>query len=306
MRKYDRYKILPDKKPYIKSMICQNDLANFYNMQLDSKIMHPAQWFTSATKWYQIHTFNNPYNAGGPNSELALIIKNQKKIYSRAKYLPLIFWGIGKADTEMEIANMQLNNNGGEAFIVGIDINHRFLTDFANALVDKVKENARLEISFIGLHSLFENISFSDIESLYGRKKMQICLGNTIGNYDNMEEIIDIFKRTSRCGDLLLIGFQTDKYIETTLQRYSGNNYFEQLIKHALPKEYKKKDKIVWRYNKKDSQIEAWLGDIEVFRSKKISARRMSNIFENNEFHLLDEYQDQFTSCIQIYKYCGN
>jgi hypothetical protein len=65
----------------------KKDLHKFYNNYLTTGLVHPAQWFGNAMKWYQIHTFNNPYNVGSPNAELALLLNNRKKIQPYLKNL---------------------------------------------------------------------------------------------------------------------------------------------------------------------------------------------------------------------------
>lgn len=258
-----------------------------------------------AMKWYHIHTFNNPYNIGKPNAELALLLEYKAQIKKYLNGFPLIFWGVGKSDTEMELVNFQIEANKGFSQIVAIDVNYVFLSDFSNALCDKIKENHKIDIYFLGINSLFEKIGSKQL-TCFNRNKINVCLGNTFGNYVQTEEIIKLFKRNMIIGDYLLIGFQTDKLIEQIINRYKGNRYFEALFTEKLPQHLKQNVKnkgISWRFNSNANQIEAYIGDIQVFRSKKYKPDEMKENINNFGFSFYKEFKDNYTTCLQLYKY---
>ncbi len=209
----------------------------------------------------------------------------------------------------MEIVNYQLESNGNTTYVITIDINYKFLKDFANALRDKVKENSQLQIYFLGINGLFEDIHPEELNCFGLKNKIHICLGNTIGNYEKIDDIILIFKRNMNPGDFLLVGFQSDRLIESTFKRYKNNEYLEKLFTSSLEGKYReivKKKEIVWRYNEKKRQIEAWIGNIQIFRSKKCNPNKLKNILKDYGFAQRYQFEDEFTTCIHLYEYKGN
>jgi uncharacterized SAM-dependent methyltransferase len=301
-------KIVPDIAPEIVKKINRKDLYTFYKKHLSSGYMHPAQWFADAVKWYQIHTFNNPYNIGRPNAELALLLEYKERVLEYIKDMPLVFWGVGNSDTEMEIINFQIEKFKDTAYITAIDINHRFLKDFANALIDKVKEDPVLDIYFFGLNCLFEEVSFQELDQFVSKNKMHICLGNTIGNYEHLADMVEIFQRTMVKGDYLLLGFQSDRLAESTARRYFGNQYLESLFMSALYPKFQDMVKgrtIKWKYEENKQQIEAWIDDIQVFRSKKFKPEKLEDCLMKYGFASRCQLKDRYTTCLYIFEHLG-
>ncbi|MBI1979445.1 MAG: L-histidine N(alpha)-methyltransferase [Elusimicrobia bacterium] len=304
----DNLKITATRRPKIVSKLKRENLRQFYKQQLARGLMHPAQWFSDATKWYQIHTFNNPYNIGRPNAELALLLDSKKPIAISLKDFPLVFWGVGKADTEMEIVNLQLDDDAAIARVVAIDINYRFLKDFSNALRDKIKENGDvITIYFLGIKGLFESVCAPELNCFDG-SKMHVCLGNTIGNYDEIGDILRILQKNMNIGDHLLLGFQSDRLVQSTIRRYTRNPYLESLFLSSLPRSdlhLVKERGISWKYNPEKQQIEAWVGSIQVFRSKKFNPDGLRDTMKAHGFVLSQQFTDKYTTYIHIYDYRG-
>ena len=286
-------------------LLSRETLNRMYDAHLRKKRMHPAQWFGDAAKWYRIHTFNNPYNAGRPNAELALLIENRHRLLTRTAGLPMVFWGVGKSDTEMEFVNLQIGGVRRDIHVAAVDINHTFLGDFARALKDKVKECPRLRIHFFGIRGLFEIVRPKDLKGLPVTRRVHVCLGNTVGNYSNTDEIIRVFSRNAERGDFLILGYQTDHFIQSTVMRYRGNGYFESLLRSAMPPRLRKRidgEKMEWRFNPQRSQVEAWLHGVEVFRSKKFNPGKLRERMLRYGFALKVRLKDRYTTCIDLYQ----
>ncbi len=299
-------KINLKEPPLIKRKIKHSHIKRFYENHLTNGYMHPAQWFRDPEKWYRIHTFNNPYNIGRPNAELALIIESKEKIKNDIRDMPIVFWGVGKSDTEMELVNLQLEKNSERAHLIAVDVNYRFVRDFANALKDITKERDEVEIYFLGIQSLFENIAPPQLNCFNRRPKMHICLGNAIGNYEDIRDVLKIFRRNVKIGNRLMVGIQTDNMIQAIVRRYSGNKYLENMIKSSLYPSNRallKSEAMEWKYNESKGQIEAWVGGIQLFRSKKFNPNRFEKIMSGYGFRIIKQYADKFTTCIQIYEH---
>lgn len=303
----DRCRVNHNKKPIIKRSITQKEYHNFEIKEIEKGMMHSSSWFYDASKWYQIHTYNNPYNIGSPNSELELMFRNRGWLSATLEDCSvIIFWGVGNADTEMVLVDYYLKSARGKINIIAIDINKTFLNDFYNALVDKLKENPSYEIYYFGINSLFEFVSHVDINAFSSGKKFLVCVGNTIGNYQKTEDILRIFKHQCNKCDLLLVGFQTDNEIEVIFSKYAQNRYLEDLFIPALKRMYNYKNiarsKINWKLNAKRNQIEAWYNNIQLFRSKKQSPTKMKQLMAVSGFMHLGQAKDDFSTCIQLYK----
>jgi len=288
----------------IKRKLGWNIIKQIYENSLNKGYAHPAQIFKSADKWYEIHTYNNPYNFGSPNAELKLIIENKSELQRLMNDKTMVFWGIGKSDTEMEIVNIKLEIAEKPIYIIGIDINKRFLKDFGNSLKCKLLEEKKLDIYYLGINDLFENIERKDLEIGNKKLKIHICLGNTIGNYNETDEIIEIIDSKLIIGDKLVISFQMKKYLEKIIERYKNNKYFESMIITGIQNErnHLENEDIIWIYNKDKGQVEAWINDIQVFRSKKFDPRELASKFIDNGFTLIKEIKDKWTTCMQFYE----
>ena len=135
---------------------------------------------------------------------------------------------------------------------------------------------------FKGYNNLFEKTEREDLEfhnSKY-KKKTHVCLGNTIGNFDQ-DEIFSIFESNMRKEDLLMIGVQLRKNPEKILRQYKENPHIERLIRDSLRKKQALLPwwkKLTWKYNALTGYVEGWYGDLLAFRSKKYDLNELDEI----------------------------
>ena len=127
-----------------------------------------------------------------------------------------------------------------------------------------------------------------------------ICLGNTIGNFEQ-EEIFEIFKRNTKTGDYLLLGFQLNVDSEALLMQYRENKRFEDLIRDSLHHgslslrnewfdKFRKKERLDWRFNKDNTSVEAWSNGVLVFRSKKYDIDELVAFAEKYGFIIQNKF----------------
>ncbi len=210
--------------------------------------------------------------------------------------------GVGIGETEIEFVDWELER-ANYVEVVGIDVNKRFLEKFIGGLRNKSKENPNYQIMFKGYHSLFEQLKpqdFNFVNSQYERNA-HICLGHTIGNYQDQSEIFELFSRNSRIRDLLVLGFQLDTDIDILFKKYSTNPEFAKLILNwEVNPNY---SKLKWGLDKENSIIRAKYGELEVFRSKKYNSDKLKDFVSNFGYILLKQFVDNDkNSCIQIYE----
>ncbi|MCX6232945.1 MAG: L-histidine N(alpha)-methyltransferase [Bacteroidetes bacterium] len=275
---------------------------HFFKSIISEKVVNSAHWFRVADLWHRVSFgYNNPLNFGRVHSEMLLLIEIEKQLISKLKKYPLIFLGIGVGDTEMQIVDMQLKKYF-KSNILGIDINKDFLILFQDSLKQREKEISEYKIKYKYINRYFEEISLSDSNFLGSSTQKVICvLGNTIGNYNDTNDIFSIIDRISNSGDLLLVGYQLNNNIKILLQKYKSNHHFLEFISNYLPN--KNKSRIKWKINSKNSSIEAWLEDVQIFRSRKFTVQEIINISENynyiTEAYWVDKYQNM---CIHLLK----
>ncbi len=278
-------------------------LKDFYQKYMQMGLIHPAEWFSNARKWYRLnHAFNNPYNFGHVHSELLLLMTIEDSLQEFMKNCLLVIWGVGAGDTEMEIVRIQLDNEK-QSKVIAIDVNYQFLLDFGYALRNKLKEEEKFRIYYYGINDLFERIKAEDLEvSSNLVNRFHVCLGNTLGDYEISEEIIKIFSRTCKEDDRVVIGFQTFDNIEAIVSKYIQNPLLESLLENISSIDIRRKS-IKWVFNREKNQVEAWNESTQLFRSKKFFPSDLQSLFENFGFRLEKQFKDDFSTCIQIYRY---
>ena len=201
-------------------------LSKKLKQNIEDKYIESEQWFNRPDLWYRLTAFSNPYIT--VYSELILLNKHNNLI----KKLPstLIFYGLGTGDTEIRMVNSIILKNK-EINIIGIDVQEDFITGFIQSLNNICYEDNKYNINFVGIKGLFQELQKSDFDIFNGRKA-HIVLGNTIGNF-KCSEIFRIFSKTSNKKDILLIGFQTDTFIEKIFRQYKNNKMFNDFIKKS-------------------------------------------------------------------------
>ncbi len=283
---------------FIDRKISESELNERLKEQINEKIVHGEQWFRNPYLWYAMVANSNPYFT--LESELNLLRKNSEKITKLISKKTQIFYGVGTGDSEMEIVNEELNRNK-YVEVIAIDVINHFLEKFASGLLNKSKDNRKFCILFRGINALFQQIGSKDLDTNKSKYKnrVHICLGNTVGNFKNQNEILKIFESNSNCGDLLLLGFQLNKRLEVILERYKNAYGFNKLILNFIDNpDY---SKLKYNINYEKSRIEGWYGDLLVFCSKKYNPSELSSELRKFSFELLFEVNDE-NCCIQIYK----
>ena len=294
--------------PYDKNNIIyrlEDFLESKLGLEKISGNIEGEQWFRDFQDWLLI-AFNNPYNWKRPNSELSLLEKYEKSIYSYIKEHTLIFYGTGVGETELEIIR-QILEKEKRCETVAIDVNPIFINLFKENLKNKCIEYPQSKILFKGYNALFQNLTKDDFNFQNSRYKnnAHICLGGTIGNFKNQEEIFLIFKNNTKIGDTLLLAFQLDNNIEQTFKKYKQNKFFPRFTLN-YEDEFNTKQ-IRWVLDKKKKAIKMYYKDIEVFRSKKYSIKGLASELKKFNFTIKNYWvDDSKNTCLVILKRIGS
>jgi hypothetical protein len=270
-----RYRTLRPLKngdsPVVLRGITSSEMKTLLADDWRSRSLRGAHWFRDAARWYRMNfAFNNPYNVGTVHSELQLIENHRNELSEIIDNHLLVFLGVGTGDTEMAIVNL-LIERGQKADVIGIDINAKFLEDFGHSVRLRLKEDRRASTRYVGLQNLFERVTPLALSSvapgMQGVPRCFICLGNTIGNYDDPEELLRIISSLAAPGDLILLGYQLNTHINATFEKYRTNGLLRKMLEVCIPRV--NRHSFEWKLDKRRSRITAWCGDVEVFRSMK-------------------------------------
>ena len=253
------------------------------------KVIPGEQWFRKPENWYSITAYANPYKT--PYKELKILLKNSKELKPILTKTLKIFYGIGIADSENAINEWDLQQQKYSELVV-IDAINQFIEGSIQGLQNLVYEYPNSKIMFKGFNAIFEDLSRKDLIPSNRKFKQitHICLGNTIGNFEQ-EEIFGIFSKNMVKDDLLLLGFQLDRNVNRILSQYKKNLRFEKLILESIGNKIKNKN-LVWKWNSKENQIEAWSNDILVFRSKKYNNSKFKKFISKYSLKILKEFID--------------
>jgi len=279
-------------KTKVLKKISQQQLDKKLKFNLINKYIESEQWFKNPELWYELTAFSNPYIT--VYSELVLLIQNLNKISEFLSNRDLVFYGLGTGDTEIILINSLLSKEKSIG-VVGIEVQAQFIEGFIQSLKNIALENEEYKINFLGIHGLFQETKKKDLK-ISNKKQAHIILGNTICNFKE-DEIFKIFNNLMSRGDILLAGFQTDENMDKIFRRYSENKMFNNFIRKAIPN----CNELEWITNKKESQIEAYSGDVLVFHSKKKNPANMANCANGFGFKKLYSINDN-NSCIQIFE----
>jgi len=243
------------------------------------------QWYRNPEKWFALTSYNNPYKT--IHSELAILRKNRDKLLREISEKALVFYGVGTGDTEAFILELVLKANKSPK-VIAIDVNKTYLERFFLMVPNLLYENPQAEFSCIGFHDLFENMQPSDLK---GRgAACHICLGNTVGNFDQ-NEIFGIFKRLSKKGDKLILGVHLASDMHKILKAYENALMTDLLldsVKTCFPN--KSPEEIKWKIN--GLQIEGWLGQTRLLKSKKYTIEALKKLAKEHGFQFLQEFND--------------
>ncbi len=274
----------------IKKRITEEELDNLFWKGFKKKWIGGEQWFRNPENWYAITAYANPYKT--PYSEMVILNNNEEDLAEMLSWYKKVFYGVGVGDSEILPIKWDLKKNK-HSEIIAIDLSEKFLFGFMQSLKNLRLEFPDGDIQFKGLVDLFENIKREDfkLKRENYHKVAHICLGNTVGNF-RQEEIFSIFKKNMQKNDLLMLGIQLAENPERILLQYSNNPLFEKLILDSL-KEGNKNVKINWRYDRTDDIVEAWAGDVMVFRSKKYNLSKLRQFAKRFGFRIVKEYKYQ-------------
>lgn len=260
-------------------------------------------WYRKAQSWYQVvFAYTNPYNRGTPNSELSLLQLSRNKLAALLQEVTLIFYGLGVGETEAEIVDWSLDF-ANYAEVVGVDVNPEFLKRFQSGLKNRAVDQEHSQILFRGYHALFEQITKANLKFENSKYKRQahICLGNTIGNFNDQNEMFRLFSTVISKGDLLILGFQLDTRLDDLFKKYAQTTEFTPL---ALGWQEKVDSAVLkWKLDRENSVIKAFYQNLEVFRSKKYKIKPLQQFVELFGFcHLLTIKDAKDNTCIQVYQ----
>ncbi len=255
----------------VTSWVTSIDISGRLALDLSQKAVSGAHWFKVADFWFRLnHGYNNPLNAGCVHSELLQIYQNRIILSDFLHERTLVFLGIGVGDTEMAVVDAQIDSTGYSESIL-IDINPEFLRLFLRSLHNRKIEDSYV-IRYAAYRALFETIPVTSslVSNARYAHRALVCLGSTIGNYQNLHEPFEIFSKMSEKGDRLFLSYQLNRELKRVFLKYAGNPLFRDLIGNFLQPE--ERSRIEWVLNEKNSFVEAWLGDVQLFRSKKFES----------------------------------
>ncbi len=242
------------------------------------------QWYRQPEKWFALTSYNNPYKT--IHSELVLLRENSGKLAKSIGGNRLVFYGVGTGDTESFIVESALKRNKA-CEVIAIDVNKTYLERFFSMLSNLLHENPGAEISCLGFHDLFENMEQKDIGE---RKACHVCLGNTVGNFDQ-GEIFAVFKKLSRKGERLILGLHLASDMQRILKAYRTplmNDLLFTTVKQYFPG--KSQEDIEWRVN--GLLVEGWLGQTRLLKSEKYTIKAVKNLGREHGFNFLQEFND--------------
>jgi len=274
----------------IERRITEKKLDKRLKEGIERKLISGEQWFRKPENWYSITAYANPYKT--PYKELKILLRNSKELKPILTKTLKVFYGIGIADSENIINEWDLQKQKYSEAVV-IDAINQFIEGSVQGLQNLVYEYPKSKIMFKGLNAIFEDLSRKDLipSNRKFKQTTHICLGNTVGNFEQ-EEIFGMFKDNMIKNDLLLLGFQLDTNVEKILSQYKKNPKFKKLILGSIGKKIKIK-KLIWKWNSKGNQIEAWSSDVLVFRSKKYNNPQFKKFIQKYPFKILKEFTDK-------------
>jgi hypothetical protein len=239
------------------------------------------------------------------HNELFLIKSVEEKLETLFDNGNIVFLGVGNGDTEMAIVDVLMKSHIDSLTISGVDINEDFLSLFENSLDIREKEFQDLDLVLTKIIKNFAELNNPSIDfKEQGSPKTVCILGNTIGNYNDTNDIVKCIDRITFKNDLVLVSYQLNTHFDLTYEKYINNPMFMDFITHYLnirKKDYSKY--IEWKKNANNWAIEAWYDDVQIFRSRKFPKDEMKELFAEYNmtrvFHTTDSYDNL---CMEIYK----
>lgn len=244
------------------------ELARRRLADLNARIVGGAHWFRSADCWCRLNFgYLNPLNIHTPHSELFLLSTAKSDLMPFVSGHNLHFFGVGVGDTEILLVDYLLSEDG-RACGSFVDVNPVFLRMFESSLRNLSAQTPRGELEFEAKRTLFEMLQQEDFATQRGeRPNLLACLGNTIGNYENADEIFDVFRRCTSAGDRLLLTYQLPTYLALCFDRYTHEPWYRDLVGNFLT--VAERQEIHFRLNLDRNRVEAWFRETNLFRSSR-------------------------------------
>jgi hypothetical protein len=239
--------------------------------ELQRKYVTPAQWFRVADLYLKLSHGNiSPINIGNVHSELLHLQNCSRDLAEFCSGRLFVYFGVGVGDTEMALADVVTQaRHLWEGVLV--DINPVFLKMFIRSLENRALEDGQNRFSYVAVQDLFEDLKKTAISpnNSQSNGRLFVCLGSTIGNFEASDEIWTLWTRLAEKGDRALVGYQTNKYLPIVFEKYRSHSGYRALIGNFLSAE--ERQTIEWKLNRPSSSIEAWYGDVQIFRTRKFT-----------------------------------
>ena len=280
--------------PHIYHCLSKDELAARLRQELRRHYVTSAQWFRVADLYLRLNHGNiSPINIGVVHSELFHLQNNAQELAEFCSKRLFVYFGVGVGDTEMALADLVVQRQGRWEGVI-VDANLVFLKMFVCSLANRALEGSRYKFHYSAVQNLFEELQKPMISPANGQypNKIFVCLGSTIGNFDNGNKIFNVFSALAAPGDRLIVGYQTNKYLPVIFEKYQRHTGYRTLIGNFLP--INERQKIEWRLNEKASTVEAWYKKTQLFRSKKFSSKEVTSCAKNHDWRQKFLLSDSF------------
>lgn len=267
--------------------------SRFFDRIREKKEVDSSFWFQRFYLWLQVSFgYNNPLNFGCVHSELLFLREVFPQLSAKIECHDLVFLGVGNGDTEMLVIDELLKNESDLRSIVGVDVNSDFLDLFDNSIEMRDLEFPGNKFELHKIVKNFEQLDSGDFIYSNQRSKLVCVLGNTIGNYNNSDDIFSVLERITKTGDQILLSYQLNTHLEKLFDKYRTNRYFLEFITHYLFMQKEDFKYVEWRLNRENNSIEAWLDEIQLFRSRKFPKNEVENLTCQRSFDTIDVWYD--------------
>jgi len=275
-----------------KNQVSEERLRDRFEKDWGSGVMPSMHWFASADKWRHLSfSYNNPYNIVSVHSEMFLLAAHERELRKMLKGRALVFLGLGVGDTEMLVVEYILEP--GEALnLVAVDVNREFIDDFEASLRNKILEKDDYEVHLHRLWQVFEDLDHGQLRLGNDGKRAVVCFGNSIGNYPDSVDFVEILRRTCSCGDLVLLGYQLDTFAKELFDKYKQNVIFSNFVLDYTRKGAKQ-CKLRWVFDPAKSAVMAYCGSVLVFYSRKFRFGVVRDLLKAAGFRVVLHEHDQ-------------
>ena len=263
---------------------------------VNKKQVGTEQLYRKPENWYMITAHTNPYKT--IYSELSILNQNEKSLSKILDGYTKIFYGVGTGDTESVFVLWDVKSKRYSETIV-LDAQPVFINGFITGLRNMLRDRYDGKVMFLAYRNLFEKTTKAQLKPKNKKFKhnAHICLGNTIGNF-NQEEIFQLFNKNTDSGDLLILGAHLlDSDIEKMLKEYSENPLFCQLAMGVIGGDIP----VDWVYNYSENQVEVWYKDVRILRTKKYQISELDSYAKAHGFKKLKHLNDK-KAVIAIYE----